>query len=77
MRKLAIDLHLNEKVGNRFKSERESWRTINSSIIDLAATFDHIPRDFLFKVLNLRTGAKHLVPILKNMYEGSKTMLLF
>ena len=39
--------------------------------IDLTAAYDHIPRDFLFKVLNLRTGATHLVAILKKMYEGT------
>ena len=39
--------------------------------IDLTAAYDHIPRDFLFKVLDLRTGAKHLATILKKMYEGT------
>ena len=39
--------------------------------IDLSAAYDHIPRDFLFRVLLLRTGAKHLVAILRKMYEGT------
>ena len=39
--------------------------------IDLTAAYDHIPRDFLFRVLLLRTGAKHLVQILRKMYEGT------
>ena len=39
--------------------------------IDLTAAYDHIPRDFLFRVLSLRTGAKHLVEILRKMYEGT------
>ena len=39
--------------------------------IDLTAAYDHIPRDFMFRVLSLRTGAKHLVNILRKMYEGT------
>ena len=39
--------------------------------IDLSAAYDHIPRDFLFRVISLRTGATHLVEILKKMYEGT------
>ena len=39
--------------------------------IDLTAAYDHIPRDFLFRVLLLRTGAKNLVQILRKMYEGT------
>lgn len=39
--------------------------------IDLTAAYDHIPRDFLFRVLTLRTGATHLVNILRKMYEGT------
>ena len=45
--------------------------TVTAVYIDLTAAYDHIPRNFLFRVLNLRTGAKHLVAILKNMYEGT------
>ena len=36
--------------------------------IDLTAAYDHIPRDFLFRVLELRTGATFLIHILKLMY---------
>ena len=39
--------------------------------IDLTAAYDHIPRDFLFRVLKMRTGASHLVAILQKMYEGT------
>ena len=39
--------------------------------IDLTAAYDHIPRDFLFQVLTLRTGAKHLINIMCKMYEGT------
>ena len=38
--------------------------------IDLTAAYDHIPRDFLFRVLELRTGASFLIEILKLMYVG-------
>ncbi|MCP4258756.1 MAG: hypothetical protein GY774_14830 [Planctomycetes bacterium] len=39
--------------------------------IDLTAAYDHIPRDFLFKILKLRTGAPRLINILQLMYEGT------
>ena len=45
--------------------------TVIAVYIDLTAAYDHIQRDFLFRVLNLRTGAKHLVATLKKMYEGT------
>ena len=47
--------------------------------IDLTAAYDHIPREFLFKVLEIRTGASFLIHILKLMYlqttaiKGMKT----
>ena len=37
--------------------------------IDLTAAYDHIPRDFLFRVLKLRNGAPFLIGILKLMYQ--------
>ena len=37
--------------------------------IDLTAAYDHIPRDFLFRVLEFRTGAPFLIHILKLMYQ--------
>ena len=45
--------------------------TLIAVYVDLTAAYDHIPRDFLFKVLKLRTGAKHIVAILKKIYEGT------
>ena len=39
--------------------------------VDLTAATDHIPRDFLFKVLEFRTGASFLVHILKLMYNNT------
>ena len=39
--------------------------------IDLTAAYDHIPRDMLFRVLRLRTGATHLINILEKMYEST------
>ena len=35
--------------------------------VDLTAAYDHIPCDFLFRVLKMRTGASHLVAILQKM----------
>ena len=45
--------------------------TLIAVYIDLTAAYDHIPRDFLFRVLKIRTGATHLVNILQKMYEGT------
>ena len=39
--------------------------------VDLTAAYDHIPRDFLFRVLEFRTGAKLLVYILRKLYDGT------
>ena len=39
--------------------------------IDLTAAYDHIPRNFLFRVMEIRTGAIHLVAILRKLYEGT------
>ena len=39
--------------------------------IDLTAAYDHIPRNFMFQVLSIRTGATHIVNIIKKMYEGT------
>ena len=39
--------------------------------IDLTAAYDHIPRDFLFRVLSFRTGAHLLIKILQKIYEGT------
>ena len=43
--------------------------TLVAVYIDLTAAYDHIPRNLLFQVLEIRTGAKHLIAILKKMYE--------
>ena len=45
--------------------------TLVAVYIDLTAAYDHIPRDFLFRVLEIRTGASHLIAILRKMYEGT------
>ena len=33
--------------------------------------YDHIPREFLFRVLEFRTGAKILIYILQKLYDGT------
>ena len=45
--------------------------TLIAVYIDLTAAYNHVPRDLLFKVLTMRTGATHLIAILKKMYEGT------
>ena len=39
--------------------------------IDLTAAYDHIPREFLFRVLEFRPGAKILTYILRKLYDGT------
>ena len=34
-----------------------------------------MPRDFIFRVLEFRTGAKILVYILRKLYDGTKTYI--
>ena len=41
--------------------------TLIAVYIDLTAAYDYVPCDFLFRVLTMRTGATHLIPILKKM----------
>ena len=40
--------------------------------VDLSVVNDHIPREFLFRVLKFRTGAQILVYILRKLYDGIK-----
>ena len=44
--------------------------------IDLTAANDHIPRLFLFRVLEFRTGAKILTCILRKLYDGTTAIIL-
>ena len=46
-----------------------------ATYIDLTAAYDHVPRDFLFRILQIRTGASHLVAILRKMYEGTTAVI--
>ena len=50
--------------------------TLIAVYIDLSAAYDHIPRNFMFKVLDLRTGARHLIAILYKMYQGTTASIL-
>ena len=43
--------------------------------VDLTAAYDHNPREFLFRVLEFRTGAKILVYILRKLYDGKKAYI--
>ena len=44
--------------------------------IDLTAAYDHIPRNILFKVVDLMTVAPHLIAILYKMYQGTTASIL-
>ena len=43
--------------------------------VDLTAAYDHIPREFLFRILEFRTGAKILVYILRKLYDGTTAFI--
>ena len=43
--------------------------------VDLTAAYDHIPREFLFRILEFRTGAKILVYILRKFYDGTTAFI--
>ena len=45
------------------------------TFVDLTAVYDHIPREFLFRVLEFRTGAKFLAYILRKLYDGTKAYI--
>ena len=44
-------------------------------MIDLTAAYDHIDRDMLFSVLDIRTKAPKLTSILKSLYTGTKASI--
>ena len=50
--------------------------TLIAVYVDLQAAYDHVPRDFMFRVLNLRTGATHLMANLYKMYQGTTASIL-
>ena len=39
--------------------------------VDLKAAYDRVPRDFLFKVLTIRTGAHTIIALLQALYKGT------
>ena len=44
-------------------------------MIDLRAAYDHIDRDMLFSVVDIRTKAPKLTSILKSLYTGTKASI--
>ena len=44
-------------------------------MIDLRAAYDHIDRDMLFSVLNIRTKARKITSLLKALYNGTKASI--
>ena len=44
--------------------------------VDLSAAYDHIPRDFLFRVLKMRLKAPHIIDVLHLMYAGTTASIL-
>ena len=57
------------------KLSTDSGRTGQPMMLSLwsspTAAYDSVPRDFMFRILNLRTIAKHLIAILQKTYEGT------
>ena len=50
---------------------KKSKEPLIAIYVDLTAAYDHIPRDFLFRVLKFRLQAPHLVKVLQLMYRGT------
>ena len=50
---------------------KKSKEPLISIYADLTAAYDHIPRDFLFRVLDFRLQAPHIIKILQLMYHGT------
>ena len=44
-------------------------------MIDLRAAYDHIDREMLFSVLNIRTKAPKITSLLKALYTGTKASI--
>ena len=44
-------------------------------MIDLRAAYDHVDRDMLFSVLNIRTKAPKITSLLKALYTGTKASI--
>ena len=44
-------------------------------MIDLQAAYDHVDRDMLFSVLNIRTKAPIITSLLKALYTGTKASI--
>ena len=50
---------------------KKSKEPLIAIYVDLTAAYDHIPRDFLFRVLDFRLQAPHIIKILQLMYHGT------
>ena len=50
--------------------------TLIAAYIDQTAAYNHIPRNFLYRVLDFRTGASPLIAILYKMYQGTTASIL-
>lgn len=50
--------------------------TLDTVYIVLTAAYGYMLRDFLFRVLRLRTGVHHLITILQKMYERATASIL-
>ena len=44
-------------------------------LIDLRAAYDHVDRNMLFSVVDIRTKAPKLIFILKSLYAGTKASI--
>ena len=58
---------------------REAIRSTKNPLylcmIDLRAAYDHVDRNMLFSVINIRTKAPKITSILKALYTGTKASI--
>ena len=55
--------------------DRSSSTPMYISFIDFTAAYDKIPRNILFRVLDIRLGCHHIISLLKAIYTGTTAIV--
>ena len=74
-----FSFHQNRSMTDAIFIVREAIKSTKNPLylcmIDLRAAYDHIDRDMLFSVLNIRTKAPKITSLLKALYTGTKASI--
>ncbi|KAJ8286124.1 hypothetical protein GJAV_G00034810 [Gymnothorax javanicus] len=57
------------------ENAKKSKKPVYIAFVDLKAAYDWIPRDALFKCLEIRLKSPHLVSVLRALYTGTKAYI--